>query len=151
MYQRGADVIFAAAGGSGFGVFKAAALTSEDVGRHLWAIGVDSDQYRTVVPALRDQVGEEIAARLQRHILTSMVKHLDTAVFTTMSRYANGALRPGVRRLGLAEGGVDIAYSGGFIDDVRPELEHLRRRIIAGEITVPVVPSSMGKIPGAGT
>jgi hypothetical protein len=35
---------------------------------------------------------------------------------------------------------VDISYSGGFIDDIRPQNEALRERIISGEVAVPVVP-----------
>jgi basic membrane protein A len=46
-----------------------------------------------------------------------------------------------VRSLGLAEGGVDISFSGGFLDDIRPELEALRALIISGEIEVPAEPT----------
>jgi len=48
---------------------------------------------------------------------------------------------PGRRELGLANGGVDISYSGGFIDHLRPQLEALRAGIVAGEIQVPSVPT----------
>jgi hypothetical protein len=43
--------------------------------------------------------------------------------------------------LDLATGAVDLADSGGFIDDIRPELDRLRERIIAGEIDVPTIPT----------
>jgi basic membrane protein A len=36
---------------------------------------------------------------------------------------------------------VGISYSGGFIDDVRPQIEDLRAKIIAGEIVVPTKPA----------
>jgi hypothetical protein len=34
----------------------------------------------------------------------------------------------GVRQFGLAEGVVDIAYSGGSIDDIRQQIEDRARR-----------------------
>jgi hypothetical protein len=40
----------------------------------------------------------------------------------------------GVRQFGLAEAGVDIAYSGGFIDGIRPQIEDLRAQIIARDV-----------------
>ncbi|MEQ9163922.1 MAG: BMP family ABC transporter substrate-binding protein, partial [Ilumatobacter fluminis] len=69
MYDQGADVIYHAAGGSGAGLFEAAAEQSESSGSKVWAIGVDSDQYLTAAP------------EVQEYILTSMLKRVDTAVF----------------------------------------------------------------------
>src|SRR4051812_14836929 len=60
-YAAGADVVYAAAGGSGGGLFEAAKATSTDAAKH-WAIGVDSDQYKLVDPSLKP------------FILTSMLK-----------------------------------------------------------------------------
>ena len=48
MFEAGADVVFHAAGDSGVGVFEAA-TTLSTADRHLWAIGVDSDQYESVL------------------------------------------------------------------------------------------------------
>src|SRR4051794_17789597 len=63
MYDGGADIIYAAAGGSTVGVFQAAAASNKR------AIGVDSDQYKTVDdPAL------------QAVIMTSVLKRVDNAV-----------------------------------------------------------------------
>ena len=47
MYDDGADIVYHAAGGSGAGVFDAAA----EAGDGKWAIGVDSDQYLTASDA----------------------------------------------------------------------------------------------------
>ena len=47
MYQAGADVVYHAAGSSGGGLFQAAKEYTESSGSHVWAIGVDSDQYLT--------------------------------------------------------------------------------------------------------
>jgi basic membrane protein A len=71
------------------------------------------------------------------HVLTSMVKRVDVAVYEALRDYSRGIFTSGLRQVGLAEGGVDIAYSGGFIDDFRPQIEDLRAQIIAGDLVVP--------------
>jgi hypothetical protein len=55
--------------------------------------------------------------------------------------FVHGSLRPGISAHGFEAGAVDIAYSGGFLDDVRPRLEELRAQIIAGQIAVPCIPA----------
>jgi basic membrane protein A and related proteins len=141
LYSDGADIIYHAAGRSGFGVFEAARAISERRGRHLWAIGVDDDQYRSVAGFDASELGFSPKA-VQPHVLTSMLKRVDRAAYMALADYAAGTLTPGARRLGLTSGGVGLSTSGGFIDDIRPELEHLREQIISGEIKVPTVPAS---------
>jgi basic membrane lipoprotein Med (substrate-binding protein (PBP1-ABC) superfamily) len=141
LYSGGADVIYHSAGRSGFGVFEAARAISERRGRHLWAIGVDDDQYRSVAGFDASELGFSPEA-VQPHVLTSMLKRVDRAAYMALADYAAGTLIPGARRLGLASGGVGLSTSGGFIDDIRPELERLREQIISGEIKVPTVPAS---------
>jgi len=75
------------------------------------------------------------------HVLTSMVKRVDVAVYEVLRDYSRGIFTSGVRQFGLAEGVVDIAYSGGFIDDIRPQIEDLRAQIIAGDVVVPSKPA----------
>ncbi len=138
MYQAGADVIFHAAGFSGIGLFDAVAEQSETLGRHLWAIGVDGDQYFSI-----DGMGEFgpwDPEMWKPHILTSMLKRLDTVAETTVKDYAAGRLEPGSRVFGLAENGVDYSRSGGFVEDIVDQLEAFRRDIISGRIVVPSVP-----------
>ena len=135
LYANGADVIFAAAGTSGLGVFQAAVDLSTPSNK-LWAIGVDSDQYLTVAN-LPGSVG---AAAWQEHILTSMIKRYDKAVYTVLDSFAHGHLAPTPQLLGLAENGVDISYSGGYIDDIKPKIEALRQAIISGKVRVPCRP-----------
>ena len=57
----------------------------------------------------------------------------------------------GVRGLhdGNHAGGVDLALSGGFIDDIQPQLEQLRSEIVAGEIDVPTSPSAPAEPSGS--
>ena len=135
MYESGADVIFHAAGGSGIGVFDAATeMSNRD--RQLWAIGAETDQFETV--ALLTGVVDPEPWR--GHILTSMIRRPDLAIYTALEEYARGEFRSGARTFDLASDGVGLAYSGGFIDDIRPRIEDLRARIIADQIEVPCIP-----------
>ena len=90
MFEAGADVVFHAAGDSGVGVFEAATeLSTAD--RHLWAIGVDSDQYDSVL-RLSGAVHPE---EWRQHILTSVIKRVDLAVYEVVSDFTRGELASG--------------------------------------------------------
>lgn len=130
LYGQGADVVFHAAGGSGLGLFEAAEELSTD-DAHLWAIGVDSDQYQSVPDAA-----------LQEHILTSMLKRVDVAVDKAIVDFLNDEFTPGGVRLGLGDGGIGYATSGGFVDDIAGELDGYAEQIIAGDIVVPEEPGA---------
>jgi basic membrane protein A and related proteins len=130
LFGQGADVIFHAAGGSGLGLFEAANELSTD-DSHLWAIGVDSDQYESVPDAA-----------LQEHILTSMLKRVDVAVDKAIVDFLNDEFTPGGVRLGLADGGIGYSTSGGFVDDITADLDAYAEQIIAGEIEVPTEPGA---------
>jgi len=125
MYEDGADVVYHAAGGSGAGLFEAARETSEASGTKVWAIGVDSDQYETA------------GAEVQQYILTSMLKRVDVAVFATINNFVTGADQSGVVLFDLSADGVGFSTSGGFVDDIKGQLDELREKIIKGEVTVP--------------
>lgn len=139
MYTEGADVIYHAAGEAGLGVFEAAVVESERMGRHLWAIGVDSDQYNSVLDRSYIDFGGPDPITWQPHILTSMLKRFDVGIYTVLQELAQDLFTPGPRVLGIVDGGVDYSTSGGFIDDIIPALEDLKARIISGEIVVPEV------------
>jgi len=123
MYDKGADIVYHAAGGSGLGVFKAAAASNK------LAIGVDSDQYQTVGdPAL------------QAVILTSMLKRVDNAVQKFIGDFVAGkTAQSGGKNIvnDLSTDGVGLATSGGKIDDIKSQLDSYRKKIISGEIKVP--------------
>jgi basic membrane protein A len=125
MYEGGADVVYHAAGGSGLGMFQAAAEYAEASGTHVWGIGVDSDQYQTV------------PAELQPYVLTSMLKRVDVAVYETIRGQVEGAFEGGYITFDLARDGVGYSDSGGFVDDIKAQLEELKQQIIDGSITVP--------------
>jgi basic membrane protein A len=128
MYSEGADIIYAAAGLSGSGMFQAAADTTAATGTKVWGIGVDSDQYNTVDPAV------------QEYVLTSMIKRVDVAVYDVIMSVIDGTFVGGERRYDLSVDGVGYATSGGFIDDIVPQLEEAKAAIIAGEVEVPTTP-----------
>jgi basic membrane protein A and related proteins len=121
-YDAGADVIYTAAGGSGAGTIAAA------VEKDKWAIGVDSDQWQLAKP---DE---------QKHILTSMVKSVDVAVFQTIKALADGDAKGGIITFDLKSDGVGYATSGGFLDDVKDKLDGYKADIISGKIVVPTKP-----------
>ena len=122
--DKGADVIYHAAGKSGLGVFEA--VTAAGQGK--WAIGVDSDQYLTA-PA--DQ---------QPHILTSMIKRVDTAVFDDIKAFADGKPLAGYQVFDLAHDGVGYSTSGGFVDQFKSKIDEYAAKIKSGEIKVPTKP-----------
>jgi basic membrane lipoprotein Med (substrate-binding protein (PBP1-ABC) superfamily)/DNA-binding SARP family transcriptional activator len=136
LYEAGADVIMHASGNSGLGLFEGARQYSAESGRHVWAIGVDTDQYETVV-YLPSATNPEA---WRPHILTSVLKEIDTLTYSAIAEYADGTFAPGMRTWGLESGATGISYSGGFLEEHRERLEELEARIIAGEIVVPCVP-----------
>lgn len=129
MYGDGVDIIYAAAGQSGGGMFAAAQEHSEQTGSKVWGIGVDSDQYFTV------------GADLQEYVLTSMIKRVDTAVYDSVKQFLDGSLPTGEVIFDLKADGVGYSTSGGFLsDDVIEQIEQAKQQIIDGEVTVPSVP-----------
>jgi basic membrane protein A len=129
MYGGGIDIVYSAAGGSGAGVFEAAKATSDTSGSKVWAIGVDSDQYNTADPAVKD------------YILTSMLKHVDVAVFEIIKAQMDGNVKGGPTRYDLSVDGVGYSTSGGFIDDITSKLDAYKADIISGKIVVPTDPT----------
>jgi len=112
-FAGGVDVVFAAAGGTGIGVYQAA----KDAGK--LAIGVDSNQNHI-------QPGT---------MLTSMVKRVDVAVYNAFK-----GVKPGVVALGLKEGGVDYAmdeHNAKLVSaDMKKKVDAAKADIIAGKIKV---------------
>ncbi len=115
-FDRGVDVIFAAAGITGFGALQAA----KDAGR--LAIGMDANQ-NGLFPGT---------------VLTSLVKHVDNAVYDAFTAARAGNWTPGVKSLGLAEHGVDYAMDDNnkalVTTAMRAKAEAARAEIVAGAI-----------------
>jgi basic membrane protein A len=116
--DRGADIVYAAAGATGQGVLKAAA----DAGK--FGIGVDSNQ-NGLFPG---------------KILTSMLKHVDVATYKSFMDAKNGDWKPGILVLGLKEGGVDYAVDDNnkaiLSAEVRAKADQAKADIISGKIQV---------------
>ncbi len=112
-FAKGVDVVFAAAGGTGVGVYQAA----KDGGKY--AIGVDSNQNHLHPGTM----------------LTSMVKRVDVAVYNAAKKTT-----PGVTVLGLKEGGVDYAldqYNEKLVSaEMKKRVDAAKADIIAGKIKV---------------
>jgi basic membrane protein A len=122
MFDNGADVVYHAAGGSGGGVFEAAAEAKG------MAIGVDSDQYNTADPSVQDV------------IITSMLKNVNVAVHEYLAAVVEGDVPAGVTRYDLEADGVGYSTSGGMVDDIAEQLDGYKQQIIDGEIEVPTTP-----------
>ena len=116
--DRGADVVYHAAGRSGLGVIQAAA----DAGK--LAIGVDSNQ-NGLAPG---------------SVLTSMLKRVDVATYETLKDGLAGKFTAGIRSLGLAEDGVGWAqdeHNAGLLsDELKAAVETARVDIVAGRVAV---------------
>jgi basic membrane protein A len=128
MYDLGADIVYHAAGGTGAGLFEAALEQSEASGSKVWAIGVDSDQYNTSAPEVRE------------YILTSMLKRVDVAVFEFIKSAVDGNVVGGPATYDLSVDGVGYSTTGGFIDDITDQIDDYKDQIVSGDIVVPTEP-----------
>ncbi|MBV6696542.1 BMP family protein [Kitasatospora aureofaciens] len=124
--DKGADVIYSAAGSSGNGSIEAVANNKQGA----LAIGVDSDQ--ATQPAL---------AKYKASILTSMVKNVDNAVFSYIDSVKKGAPFTGTKLFDLKAEGVALATTGGKIDDIKTQLDQAANAIKTGATTVPTAPA----------
>jgi basic membrane protein A len=117
-FDRGADVVYHAAGGTGRGVLQAAA----DKGK--LGIGVDSDQ-DCLFPG---------------HVLTSMMKRVDVAVYKSFKASHDGDWKAGPLSLGLADDGVDFSVDKCNKDlltqAMQDRMNAAKADIIAGRIEV---------------
>ena len=118
MYDSGADIVYAAAGGTGLGVLQAAADNNK------LSIGVDSNQNHL-------QPG---------FVLTSMLKRVDVAAYEVFKSGHDGSWKSGFKILGLAEDGVgwslDEHNSKLVTSAMKSKVEQVRKDIIAGNIKV---------------
>lgn len=118
-YAKGIDVIFTAAGVSGNGVIQAARISRRFV------IGVDADQ---------DHMAKG-------HVLTSVMKRLDIALYRETVEAFRGNFSPGTTRYGLENGGISLTpmeYTRDIIGkDTINILQKLKKEIISKKIIVP--------------
>ena len=114
-FDRGVDVVYAAAGSTGIGVLQAA----KDRGK--LGIGVDSNQNHLHPGTM----------------LTSMLKRVDLAAYNSFKAAQAGTWKGGVQVLGLKEGGVDWAldkYNEKLITpDMKAKVEAAKADIVVGQ------------------
>lgn len=117
-FDRGADVVYAAAGGTGVGVLQAAKDNEK------FSIGVDSNQ-NYIHPG---------------SVLTSMLKRVDLAVYGAFKSAQDGTWQPGIDNLGLAEEGVGWALDENnkdlITDEMKATADEIVAKITAGDIAV---------------
>lgn len=124
MYDKGADIIYHAAGGTGNGVFTEAKNRKKS-GKEVWVIGVDRDQHEEGMP--------------ENVTLTSMVKRVDVAVYDVTKRAMEGDF-PGGKEVvfGLEEDGVGIAPTTENVSEEAVKLvDEWEQKILKGEVKVP--------------
>jgi basic membrane protein A len=124
--RQGADIVFPIAGGTGIGALQAVRDQNE------LAIGVDSDQ--AAIFAKTDPAQAEV-------IMTSVLKNVGQSLYLALEGTIDGSTPYGrSQTLGLADGAVGIAenryYKKLVPEGVRREVDHLRQRIIDGDIKV---------------
>lgn len=119
LYSKGVDIIYQACGPAGMGVMKVAKEQNK------LAIGVDSDQ-DYLYPG---------------HVLTSMVKLVDTTVFDTIKDFKENKFTTGEKVYGLKEGGVGITemkYTRHLLTDKDwQKIKIMRKEVGDGKIKVP--------------
>lgn len=129
----GADIIYQAAGQSGLGVITAV----KNKGAGVYAIGVD-----------KDQDGEAPG-----RVLTSMIKRIDTAVFDTCKKVANGSFKAGAYEFGLNNEGVGLSPMTYTKNDVpagaMATINALKQQIIAGSLKPPTTLDELATFKGA--
>lgn len=129
LYRAGADVVFHAAGASGDLVPKIADELSDRLGRHLWVIGVDTDQWLQVDASQRE------------HVLTSLLKRHDLEFEIVLDRYFAGELEAGTVALGLADGIYALSTSGDHLSAAsRARIDGLAADLTRRAINVSDVP-----------
>ncbi|MEU5629326.1 MULTISPECIES: BMP family ABC transporter substrate-binding protein [Streptomyces] len=120
--EKKADVVYAAAGLSGQGVIEAAAKAK------IWAIGVDSDQYK-----------QEALAVYKDSILTSALKDINGAVFALAKSVEDGKPLTGTHTFDLKSDGVGLSDSNpkfGEVPGAQEAVEKAKAGIVDGSIKV---------------
>ncbi|MEU8739707.1 BMP family lipoprotein [Streptomyces halstedii] len=124
--DKGADVVYSAAGLAGSGAIEAVSKAGK------WNIGVDSDQYK-----------QEGLSAYKESILTSVTKDVEDSVFNLIKSVKDGKPESGEVRYGLDKDGVGLAMSNPAftkMTDVTAAVDKAKKEIIDGTITVKSAP-----------
>ncbi|MFK7692421.1 BMP family protein [Paenibacillus sp. HJGM_3] len=135
MFDRGVNVIFAAAGGVGVGAINEA-KTRVQAGKKAWIVGVDVDQYKDGVYKDDKSV-----------ILTSAMKKIDQAAYDMVKAEKDGKF-PGGKTLTFdsKNDGVGIPEKNpNLSDDTVKKVQDIAKKLKAGEIKVAAEKGSLIK------
>ncbi len=118
-YNKGVDIIIAAAGASGLGVLEAAKETKK------YIIWVDSNG-NGLVPG---------------QVLTSIIKGVELSVYQMIENVVSGTFTGGLKNYGLKEGGIEYIVDKNnkalLSEEILKKVEEFKTKIIAEEILVP--------------
>ena len=118
-YNKGADIIIAAAGATSLGILEAARKTQK------YIIWVDAN-------------GNHLAPGL---VLTSVIKGVELSVYQTVQSVVEENFTGGTKIYGLKEGGIEYIvdeHNRGLLSEkILKQVEELKGKIISGEIVVP--------------
>ena len=130
MYASGFDVIYAAAGGAGLGVFAAAkSIVETNPDRKIWVIGVDQDQQ-----------AEGKVDDSRNVTLTSTLKGVKQSLMKFTDDAAKGNYHGGEQVVyGLSDGGVGLT-DGQLTEEVKAKVAEYKKAIIDGKQEVPAKP-----------
>lgn len=121
-YRQGVDIIFHASGGSGIGVFDAAAQQQQ------LAIGVDANQ-NSIQPG---------------RIVTSLLKRIDVVAYSMLSSAFHSQLTPGILQVGIMDGALDWALdennAGFFTESIKARMDSTMAQLASGDIAVTTMP-----------
>lgn len=113
---EGSGVVFQVAGSCGLGALQAARE------KHVWGIGVDTDE-----------------SSLGPHVLTSVLKNVDVALFRAVRSLQTGTFRPGTNAvLSLKDGGVGLGRISPLVPrGLVARTERVRQQLVSGRLTAP--------------
>ena len=129
MIDNGADVLFTAAGGSNAGAFKTAKPGKD------WLIGTDSDQYK--IPALN---------AIKDIIITSMLKHVDVAVYSMIKSCIDGLASRASMSMTWHPAASGTPSPTRRSSPTRLRLTRLRRRSSLARSWCPTRPDGLGRV-----
>lgn len=142
MFDSGADIIFAAAGGTGSGVIKEAQeratndLKESGEIKH-FVVGVDKDQYEEGIFKAKDKDGKDVEKSV---ILTSAVKRIDVAVTKALDGIKSGSFKGGASNakvLSIKDNGVGIPEKNpNLLEETYKKVMAAAEKLKSGEVKV---------------
>jgi len=139
LFSQGVDIIYHASGKCGLGAIEAAKNQKGEC----YVIGVDGDQ--DSIGVVKDNEGNIV----KTVVLTSMMKHVDIAIFDVSKLETGGEFIAGHRVYGLKEGGVgltEMKFTRNKIpESVLAKIEEFKEKVINGDIVVPTTHEEVKK------